>query len=92
MKSQNTINKVVWREPEINRRGNNTKSKKVSLVSQVEKALRSNPNKWALVSETANATTINPRFKGKDFQRAYRVIERGSTKKYRIYARFVGGE
>lgn len=89
MKSTNTINKVVWREPEVAKRGRKAQGKR-SSISIIETALRGNPEQWALVSETKTPTTINPRLKGKDFQRAYRTVERGETKKYRIYARFVG--
>ena len=91
MKSNNTISKVVWREPEVASRGRKSANGKRSRIAQFEEALRGNPEQWALVSETQKPTTINPRFRGKDFQRAYRTVERGATKKYRIYARFVGG-
>ena len=91
MKSNNIITKVVWREPETDKRGTNKKNKN-SLVSQFEKALRQNPNQWGLVSETPRPTAINPRFRSSEFERAYRKVKVGKTYKHRIYVRFIGKE
>ena len=88
MKNTNIIKEVVWREPEAAKRG----KQKDTRLQQFERELRKNPNRWALASETPKRTTINPRFRGEEFERAYRTLGSGKNTKFRIYVRFVGKE
>lgn len=80
---------IVWREPELNSKG---KVKRQSMAELVERALRSHPQKWALVCETKKQSTINPRFRGAQYERAYRIVSINGERVYRIYARYIGAE
>jgi hypothetical protein len=81
------VSEVIWQEPEANRKGR----VKASRLAVLELELRKNPNRWALFSERDKQSTANPRFRGAEFERAYRIVTIGGTKKYRIYIRYIGG-
>ena len=81
------MNEVIWQEPERNNRGRVNKRK--TWFDTLELELRRNAGKWALIHETDKSRVVDHRFRGGEFERAYRIVSHNNIKKYRIYARFV---
>lgn len=86
--SKNKEVKVVWKDPEADNRGRKNKPTKINALIEV---LKSEPNRWALITETAKPATLNPKFRTTEFERAYRIVRVGGKTRYRNYVRFVGG-
>jgi hypothetical protein len=79
--------KVTWKQPEaVTNRTRNGRT----YVAIVEQELRANPLKWALLGTYGRPTTANPRFSGKEFERAYRTVWVGDKREFRVYVRYVG--
>ena len=79
---------IIWREPESNKKGRVNKRR--AWLTQLEEELKSHPDQWALISETQKSSTINPRFRGPDFERAYRIVSVDGARTFRIYCRYIG--
>jgi len=80
------VKEIIWQEPPSNARGY---KKRHSALDTLELELRKNPNRWALVAENSKQSSANPRFKGKEFERAYRIIGEGASRQYRLYIRYI---
>lgn len=87
-KKQQQQTEVIWQEPEASYRG----GRYYSRIDEIISTLKSQPNRWALISDKPKPTTLNPKFRSKDFERAYRTVQVEGKNRYRTYARFVGGK
>jgi hypothetical protein len=76
---------VVWETPEKSAR-----PRRLGKWQAVDRELRANPGKWALIYKTRTHTTVPKEFRSELYERAYRTVYEGTRKVTKSYVRYIG--